>query len=314
MNVNIKLQPTTQELIGIDKIVVTLNENDTILMLKEQLISKYNILSEGLIRLIYAGKMLKDQDTILQHKISDEKTIHLVFNKTNKETVPPISTTPTINTTNTTNINTTDNELETDEPLPDLFTGQNTGQNMGQMPDLSSLLGNLNQMPSDTEMQNIMGNPAMPGLMQSIMSNPETFQRMNNISSRLNDGSLNYSNMMSDPEFTQLMQDPVMSSAMQQVMTSQMAGTGMSTGLNPLQMMGGLGTTPNTSTSGTNNDTPQVSTPPTSSVDYTQYREQYKDQLEILNNMGFTDENQNLQALYTSQGNVDFAVNRLLEQ
>ena len=40
----------------------------------------------------------------------------------------------------------------------------------------------------------------------------------------------------------------------------------------------------------------------------------HKDQLELLNTMGFTDENKNLQALHTSQGNVDFAVNRLLEQ
>ena len=44
------------------------------------------------------------------------------------------------------------------------------------------------------------------------------------------------------------------------------------------------------------------------------YKEEYKEQLSELRNMGFTDEEVNIQALKTSNGNIYRAVDKILEQ
>ncbi len=79
------------------------------------------------------------------------------------------------------------------------------------------------------------------------------------------------------------------------------SGTGTGTGIGT-----GTGTSSNTgSGSGTTSTTTNINT----NVDY---KELYKNQLQSLKDMGFINEELNLQTLKSTQGNVDVAVEKLL--
>ena len=139
--------------------------------------------------LIFSGKILKDQDTLIQHGIKDGVTVHLVI-KANKPNEPAPSSSsssstntaqqPTAQTTAPTSTNTGTPQANNLFNLP--FGGGLGGSNL--LNSLGSIgMGNSNFAEIQAQMQQqVMSNPDMMRQMldnpmiQSLMSNPDVIR------------------------------------------------------------------------------------------------------------------------------------------
>merc|ERR1719277_524880 len=72
-----------------------IEENSTVDKLKEAVAKEFNALPAQLC-LIFAGKILKDGDTLEQHKIKDGHTIHLVIKSNNRAAESPAPSTTAV--------------------------------------------------------------------------------------------------------------------------------------------------------------------------------------------------------------------------
>jgi ubiquilin len=186
-----------------DKENVTVSSNANVKELKDEVGKKFNKSNDQLC-LIFAGKILKDQDTLFQHGIKDGVTVHLVIkNKPNESASTAASTTnsqPSSTTQSNTAQQTTSTSTQQQQPrappstnlfnLP--FGDGNLLNNLG-----SFGFGNANfaevqaqmqqQLLSDPNaMRQMLDNP----MVQSIMSNPDLIRDI----------------MMSNPQMQSLME------------------------------------------------------------------------------------------------------------
>ncbi|XP_028398994.1 ubiquilin-1-like [Dendronephthya gigantea] len=155
------------------KETIEIEENAKIGEFKEKISPKFNDTPVAQLCLIFAGKILKDEDNLEQHGIKDGLTVHLVIKSANKAqqqaaehatrqpTSTGTSTQPTSDAPRTSTTTTT-----TPQPL---FGGLPTGMGMGDMQQVQQQLMNNPEM-----MQQMFENP----LVQSMMSNPELIQQM----------------------------------------------------------------------------------------------------------------------------------------
>lgn len=162
-----------------NKQVIEINENAKIEELKGLVASKFDSEIDRLC-LIFAGKILKDNDTLDQHKITDGLTIHLVIrpkkkpeSQNNENDKTSSSTTQSSNTnTDTTSTNTSTNTSTTNPP-PNPFAA-------------FSGLGDLGGFGRD-----ILNNPEMTSqlfnnpLIQDLMSNPDNIRAMLNMNPQM---------------------------------------------------------------------------------------------------------------------------------
>ncbi|KAI7697567.1 Ubiquilin-1 [Sarcoptes scabiei] len=153
-----------------------------------QLVSERYKVEPSKICLIFSGKILKDGDTLENHKMKDGYIVHLVIRDTGK--MPSTSTTSAGSsaTTTTTNTSSTGNDSSSSTAIPNP-TNPSTGFNLnpGSLPSFPNLgmflnssgssLNNLNQMFVQQ-----LNNPEMirqmldSPLMQNLYSNPEIFR------------------------------------------------------------------------------------------------------------------------------------------
>lgn len=181
-----------------EKKEVEISTKFTIREVKEQVSSKFSAPVDKLV-LIFAGKILKDDESVETHNIKEGQTIHLVIKTLPKSetpaAAPPASTaapTPTSNTSQTS-------------------SAQNTGTPFGTgfLPGLGALnSGNLSDMQRQMN-QELMGNPQLMEqimsnpFVQNMMSNPEVMQQLilNNPQMRaLMDRNPEIAHMLNNPE------------------------------------------------------------------------------------------------------------------
>ncbi|KAI3798789.1 hypothetical protein L1987_34068 [Smallanthus sonchifolius] len=184
------------------------------------------------------------------------------------------------------------------------------------VPGLEGLFGGTT--PDPNSMSQLMQNPAISQVMQSLLSNPQYMNQILGLNPQMRtmlESNPQLREMMQNPDFIRQLTSP---ETMQQMMTLQQSlfsglgqqqptqdagqtggGTGAPNNLNLdmlMNMFGSLGTggftTPNNS-----------NVPP---------EELYATQLAQLQEMGFFDTRENLQALTATRGNVHAAVERLL--
>ncbi|KAK1440518.1 hypothetical protein QVD17_06346 [Tagetes erecta] len=184
------------------------------------------------------------------------------------------------------------------------------------VPGLEGLFGGTT--PDPNSMSQLMQNPAISQMMQSLLSNPQYMNQILGLNPQMRsmlDSNPQLREMMQNPDFIRQLTSP---ETMQQMMTLQQSlfsglgqqqptrdagqtggGAGAPNNLNLdmlMNMFGGLGaggfTTPNNS-----------NVPP---------EELYATQLAQLQEMGFFNTAENLQALTATRGNVHAAVERLL--
>ncbi|XP_070823476.1 ubiquilin-4 isoform X2 [Chaetodon trifascialis] len=335
MMVNVKT-PKGQEKIAI-------SEDSSVAQFKQEISKKFEAKLDQLV-LIFAGKILKDGDTLHQRGIKDGFTVHLVIKTAPKSTGGSTSQT---NSSSAAPQNSTSSSSSSGSSSSSASVADRTGGGTSQTPtqpanamsglgDLSGLLGlsmsssNLMEMRQQVQsqlmsnpqlMSQIMGNP----LIQNMMSNPDLMRQMFAGSPQMQQLVEQNANMQ-NPETLSMLSNP---RAMQALIQIQQGLQTLETEV-PGFMSRGFTVPPTTGGS----IPPENPRPPAmaaaSSPSQQQLMQQmlqmfagggpslqtpevrFQQQLDQLNAMGFINREANLQALIATGGDVNAAVERLL--
>lgn len=227
MSINVK---TPQQ-----KHTVQVPEGASVRQLKEAVEKKFNAPYEQLC-IIFAGRIVKDDDTLQQHGIKDGLTVHLVIKSANRPQQDSTSATPS--SPSSTAARAAPN-VPTDAPPSSVDGGRSTPQaplNLGGIGALGGLsgfgLGSTHFVEMQQRMQREMiNNPEMmrqlmdSPFVQSLMSNPEVMRSliMNNPQMQdLMERNPEVTHMLNNPELMrqtmELARNPAM---MQELMRSQ---------------------------------------------------------------------------------------------
>lgn len=178
-------------------------ENSTVQQFKEAISKRFKSQTDQLV-LIFAGKILKDQDTLIQHGIHDGLTVHLVIKSQNRPqgqaTTQPSTTAGTSTTTTTTTTAAAPPAATTSSAPRCCTTATTTNSNLG--PGSLASLGNLGLNSSNfNELQNQMQQQLLssPEMMIQIMENPF-------VQSMLSNPDLMRQLIMANPQMQQLIQ------------------------------------------------------------------------------------------------------------
>ncbi|XP_075596928.1 ubiquilin-1 isoform X2 [Balearica regulorum gibbericeps] len=168
------------------------SETSSIRQFKEEIAKRFKSHIDQLV-LIFAGKILKDQDTLAQHGIHDGLTVHLVIKTQNRSQDHPAQ-----------QANTTGSTATTSTSSSSTSTPSSTNSNpfglggLGGLAGLSSLglnTSNFSELQSQMQRQ-LMSNPEM---MVQIMENPF-------VQSMLSNPDLMRQLIMANPQMQQLIQ------------------------------------------------------------------------------------------------------------
>lgn len=275
---------------------INVNDNTTVGELKS-LIEKESNLPAKEIKLIFKGRILKDdKESMKDQKINENTPISMIHQTTETQEPPrsqPASSASTVTGSSS---------------LPQTPSNPfaNMGLGGGAIPDLGSLgLGGVGM----DQMQQMMNNPAVREQVSNLMQNPEMIRTL------LHNHPLGQQLSQQNPQLAQMFSDPNFS--------SQLSGM--------MNMFGGSGSTPGQPVGGQSNPAAEGSynlppinfanllgnlnpaAAPTPDVNPSlPPEERYRNQLSQLNDMGFVNNELNIQALTQSGGNVDIAVEKLL--
>ncbi|KAA0702690.1 Ubiquilin-1 Protein linking IAP with cytoskeleton 1 [Triplophysa tibetana] len=204
-----------------DKEEIAIAEDASVAQFKEEISKRFKAKQDQLV-LIFAGKILKDGDTLSQHGIKDGLTVHLVIKTAQKATSGGSSSQTTAssdpgpsqgNNDGTANPNPAGN-LGTSQgsgPSPNPSQPANILAGFGDLSGLSNLgMGSANFMELQQQMQRqLMSNPEMLSqimenpLVQSMMSNPDLMRQMivaNPQMQQLMERNPEISHMLNNPE------------------------------------------------------------------------------------------------------------------
>ncbi|XP_032941871.1 ubiquilin-1 isoform X4 [Catharus ustulatus] len=169
------------------------SETSSIRQFKEEISKRFKSHTDQLV-LIFAGKILKDQDTLTQHGIHDGLTVHLVIKTQNRS---QDHATQQANTTGSTATTTSTSSTSTSTPVSTNSNPFGLG-GLGGLAGLSSLglnTSNFSELQSQMQRQ-LMSNPEM---MVQIMENPF-------VQNMLSNPDLMRQLIMANPQMQQLIQ------------------------------------------------------------------------------------------------------------
>lgn len=260
-----------------------LTEDTTILEIKEKVNQKDNTKDAQLLKFVAAGKVLENSSTLSQNNIKDESTIYCIVSKNKNNS-----------TENSSNNIQPNSPVQDTEPVPNntSTTNPSVGSNpfvQGQMP-----FNNMNPYSalSNENMNAIMQNPQFMNMMNQMMSDPELSAMM--MESAMNPALLNdpsfMNRLVSNPRYMQLL-----SSNMGLFNMNNMFGQNQTGGNNfmqpPVQM-----------------PVSQPSTPASNPVE-----SRYEKEIDEMVALGFPNRAANLQCLNICNGDVNRAINLLLD-
>ncbi|XP_071845619.1 ubiquilin-1-like [Apostichopus japonicus] len=214
---------------------IEISPGSTIKEFKEVVAKKFKT-EEKLLCLIFAGKILKDNETLKQHSIGDGLTVHLVIrsNKSPTDTTSPSPTSPAPQPSEANNSTSTSSTGSTTTgPAPNtanpLF-GSMGGLGMSGLSGLGLDSANFAQMSQQMQQQ-LMSNPDMMRqvldnpMVQNLMQNPEMMRQMimgNPQMQQLMERNPEIAHMLNNPELLrQTMEIARNPAAMQEMMRTQ---------------------------------------------------------------------------------------------
>ncbi|KAF4102790.1 hypothetical protein G5714_015673 [Onychostoma macrolepis] len=225
-----------------DKEEIAIAEDSSVAQFKEEISKRFKAKQDQLV-LIFAGKILKDGDTLGQHGIKDGLTVHLVIKTAQKASGGGSSQTSASSGPGPSQDNTAGSANSS--PAGNLGTPQGSGPSptptqppnilagFGDLSGLANLgMGSANFMELQQQMQRqLMSNPEMLSqimenpLVQSMMSNPDLMRQMivaNPQMQQLMERNPEISHMLNNPELMrqtmELARNPAM---MQEMMRNQ---------------------------------------------------------------------------------------------
>ncbi|KAF8713826.1 Heat shock chaperonin-binding motif, partial [Rhizoctonia solani] len=362
------------------KLSITISTDKTVLELKQAIAEKSDVSADRQ-RLIYSGRVLKDEDVLSTYKVQNAHTVHMV-----KGAPKPTGTASSSTSTPT-------------QPLPSMQTGQTSTETLLNGPrghgalaglNMNDLFGGAN--PNDPNMlQNMLSSPQFMQQMSRMMSDPNLMDTILAQSPHLTNMDPNMRRTLQSPEFRQMMSNPdtlrnmmQMTAALRQAGINPMGGGAMGGGFGgggfggmPFDLFGGglggaqnqgqnqqpsgnlfeqaatgatsaaspasnpnptspsanTGSNPNPTSPGTQNPNPSpfgmidpqgnaaggnpfaalgaFGAPP-APPDPRPVEERFQVQLQQLQDMGFTNAQQNVRALLACGGRVDSAIEYIL--
>ncbi|KAI3656675.1 hypothetical protein MP638_002623 [Amoeboaphelidium occidentale] len=207
-------------------------EEQTVLQLKEKISAELNVPSNEQ-RLIYSGKIMKDEDKLSVYKIMEGHTIHLVRSKpaTAAASTPAPATTATTTTAAPRSLN-MDPSMNPLAGMPFMNPFMGGAGGMGMPPAAATgQQGNMDMPP----------NPMLQQMMQGLLQNPRVLaQQMLAFNPQMRQMGMDeeqLTQMISSPMFQQMLSDPRM---MQMAMAQGGGAGGAGAGLGGLGGMSGL--------------------------------------------------------------------------
>ncbi|XP_061598492.1 ubiquilin-4 isoform X1 [Cololabis saira] len=225
-----------------DKEEIAIAEDASVTQFKEEISKRFKAKQDQLV-LIFAGKILKDGDSLSQHGIKDGLTVHLVIKTAQKagegsstSASNSTSTQAGSNSTSSPGTNPTSTTGSTGSAAPPTQTPNILSEQTSGFGDLASLagmgMGSANFMELQQQMQRqLMSNPEMLSqimenpLVQNMMSNPDLMRQMimaNPQMQQLMERNPEISHMLNNPELMrqtmELARNPAM---MQEMMRNQ---------------------------------------------------------------------------------------------
>ncbi|TSK20118.1 Ubiquilin-4 [Bagarius yarrelli] len=225
-----------------DKEEIAISEDASVSQFKEEISKRFKAKQDQLV-LIFAGKILKDGDTLTQHGIKDGLTVHLVIKTAQKaasggstasssssgaaQVSSGTATTPNTSPAGSTGTSQGSGPTPAPSQPSNIFTG------FGDLSGLANLgMGSANFMELQQQMQRqLMSNPEMLSqimenpLVQNMMSNPDLMRQMimaNPQMQQLMERNPEISHMLNNPELMrqtmELARNPAM---MQEMMRNQ---------------------------------------------------------------------------------------------
>ncbi|KAJ9079811.1 hypothetical protein DSO57_1031740 [Entomophthora muscae] len=288
------------------KLVVTIGGNDTVLRLKEEIASQTEVTVDRQ-RLIFAGKVLKDEDPLTMYNIKADQTVHLVRSNPpgSAARAPPAST-------------------GTAPAAPQVVA---TPTPQGGAPVNPFGANPFGEMGGDTSsLQSALFNdPNYMNMISSLMSNPEVVRGLIQSNPQLQSMGMSAEQisgmmgMLNNPQMREMMNNPQMREMMAS-MGGGMGGMGGAPGAgNMFANMGGnpgeappAGGMPNLAAlMGQLGNQGMGGVPAQPAANLPPPEERFQVQLQQLNDMGFYDAQKNIRALLATGGNVHAAVEYL---
>ncbi|KAK6464972.1 hypothetical protein DFJ63DRAFT_91 [Scheffersomyces coipomensis] len=213
---------------GDNKYELTIDPSITVLQLKEQISEKADIPADRQ-RLIYSGKVLKDNETVASYKVQTGHTIHLVKSAGAKPANPSSSTGSTTSVTGNQSTSATSaaasgvpSNIASGQgafnPIADLTGARYAGY--AQLPSASMFGpdGGMNtNLPDPEQMSQMMSNPMFQESMNAMLSNPQMLDYMINQNPQLRAMGPQVREMLQSPFFRQMLQNPEMMRSMMQM-------------------------------------------------------------------------------------------------
>ncbi|KAL6449831.1 DSK2 Ubiquitin domain-containing protein DSK2 [Candida maltosa Xu316] len=327
---------------GDKKYEVTFDPSITVSELKTLVEEKSEIPASSQ-RLIYSGKVLKDNETIASYKVQNGHTIHLVKSAGASSSATPAASSSAATTQpgNTSASNTQGTAAIPSNiaagqgsfnPLADLTGARYAGYS--QLPSASMFGpdGGMNSnIPDPDQLNSMMSNPMFQQQMQAMLSDPQMLDFMIQQNPQLRAMGPQVREMLQSPFFRQMLSNPQMMRSMMEMGRGQagQANAFPAPGANPTT--GEAATNANANANANPfaslfpNGVPPVDMSalfggagagaggvPAAPVDNRPPEERYENQLRQLNDMGFYDFDRNVEALRRTGGSVQGAIEYLL--
>ena len=328
---------------------VKIKKSDKVIDLKKEIAKQSDLPAEGQ-NLVYKGKILNDDKTIQDYELQTDHTVILV-RKANYKPETTSSTTTSTSTEQQQQPQSQSSQSQPQNNTSQHNANPFGAFGMGGMPNLSGFEG-MSGFDMGGMGMGGMGMPGMGGMnpmmaMQMLQSNPQLLQQfsamMQNpeaVNMLLNNPQLKPL-LDSNPQMREILSNPQMRQQMfspqnMQMMMNMMQGMGgmgmpgMGMGGMGMNGFGGMpqqqtGSNAGSSSSGGSSSSmgfnpfafygggmPQQQQQQQQQDQNVDYKVLYKEQLEKLKEMGFVNEDVNINILKQCQGNVDFAVEKLL--
>ena len=202
---------------GQNKWDVSIEPSQTILELKEAIAVVSSIPAANQ-RLIYSGKILKDDQTVESYKIQDGHAVHLVRSGGNTASSNTSSSTTTTSSEGTSNTSTVPHGIATGQgsgfnPLADLTSARYAGYGLNlPSADMFGPDGGLTSsaMPNQEDMLRMLENPVFQSQMNEMLSNPQIVDFMIESNPQLRALGPQARQILQSPMFRQMLTNPDM--------------------------------------------------------------------------------------------------------
>ena len=293
-------------------------DTNNILELKKLIADNKDILDKN-IKLIYRGKVLKNEDTFEIHKIDENSTLHCVVRKISNTQNNTFACNQEDGSNLVSNQDTSNNiplnNISSSNAGPNITNFQHLFQNM----NLSN--PNPNPNPNPTDFQNLLQNINSPNTIEQINSMYQIPQFRELVISN----TLNRMNLPIDSPFRHVIENNISTLLQNPQMTSQIIGNINNLNNNEnsnnensnnennnilnsfMESLNNLDSIAEEQSINENNQTSQDTT-----INLEELKEKYSGELEEIKNMGFDNEELILKTLDQSQGSVVISINKLL--